>query len=116
MAGLAERVRQELEAELAVASRRVGTQLEWSAAESAVLDLIDANLRRTEDLRADYEAADEVKLKVKLSTELRLLETAVARLLRQIKTDVPVAPSQTTVKARRAANARWEAVRRAEAQ
>lgn len=111
--GLSERVRRELDAELAAASKRAGQRLEWSAQDSALLDLIDANLRRTEDLRAAYEAADEVKLKVKLSTELRLLEQAVARLLKQVRTDVPAAPSLTSVKASRAANARWERARAA---
>ena len=43
-----------------------------------------------------------------LSTELRLLETAVARLLKQIKTRYAAPDSKKTVRARRAANARWE--------
>lgn len=50
---------------------------------------------------------------MKLSTELRLLEQSVARLLRQVKTDLPAAPSATTLKARRAANMRWERERAA---
>jgi hypothetical protein len=44
-----------------------------------VLELISANFDRISDLSADYEGCAETKLRVKLSTELRLLETAVAR-------------------------------------
>ncbi|OBG36199.1 hypothetical protein [Mycolicibacter heraklionensis] len=110
------KVRQELDAELASASRRAGRALEWSAAERAVLELISADFDRISDLRAAYATAaeaGEVKIQVKLSTELRLLEQSVARLLRQVKTDLPAAPSVTTLKARRAANARWERERAA---
>ena len=73
-----------------------------------VLRLISANFDRISDLRADYEACTEAKLRVTLSTELRLLETAVARLLKQIKTRYAAPDSKKTVRARRAANARWE--------
>jgi hypothetical protein len=72
------------------------------------LGLISSNFDRISDLRADYEACTETKLRVKLSTELRLLETAVARLLKQVKTDLPARESGKTLKARRAANARWD--------
>lgn len=105
------KVRAELDAELASASRRAGQTLEWSAAERAVLELISANFDRISDLRAAYATAaeaGEVKIQVKLSTELRLLEQSVARLLRQVKTDLPAPPSATTKRARRAANVRWD--------
>jgi hypothetical protein len=45
--------------------------------------------------------------RVKLSAELRLLEGSLARLLKQVKTDVPAPESQVTIQARRAAMKRW---------
>ena len=54
-----------------------------------------------------YGGSTETKVKVKLSTELRLLETSLARLLKQVKTDIPAPESNRTIQARRAANARW---------
>ena len=104
----ARKVLRELDKELASSSARLGQNLEWGAAERAVLGLIASNFDRIADLRAAYEEAAEVKVRVTLSTELRLLETAVARLLRQVRTDIPAAESQRTVAARRAANARWD--------
>jgi hypothetical protein len=104
----ARKVLRELDKELESAARRSGRSLEWSAADRAVLGLISASFDRISDLNADYEACSETKLKVKLSTELRLLETAAARLLKQIKTDLPAPDGKKTVRARRAANARWD--------
>ena len=45
--------------------------------------------------------------RVKLSAELRLLEGSLARLLKQVKTDVPAPKSQVTIKARHAEMKRW---------
>jgi hypothetical protein len=101
-------VLRELDAELESAGRRAHKKLEWSAAERAILELIAANFDRISDLRKAYAATDEVKVQIKLSTELRLLEQAAARLLKQVKTDLPAPESTTTVRARMAANSRWE--------
>jgi len=46
-------------------------------------------------------------LRIKLATELRLQEKAIADQLKRIKTDLPVAPSRKSQKASQAANARW---------
>ena len=107
----ARKVLRELHKELESASNRAHKELEFSAAERAVLELIAANLDRISDLRTHYEEATEVKVRVKLSTELRLLEQAVARLLKQVRTDLPPAESKTTIAARRAVNTRWDRVR-----
>ncbi|WP_235674636.1 hypothetical protein [Mycolicibacterium pulveris] len=103
----ARKVLRELDAELAASSERTGTTLVWTAADRAVLDAIAANIDRRVDLTADYQASTEPKVRVKLSAELRLLEGALARLLKEVHTDIPAPESQTTIKARRAANARW---------
>lgn len=104
----ARKVLRELDKELESAGRRAHKKLEWSAAERAILDLISANFDRISDLRMAYQDAAEVKVQIKLSTELRLLEQAAARLLKQIKTDLPAPESKTTVRARAAANTRWD--------
>jgi hypothetical protein len=83
----------------------------WTAADRANLDALACNIDRRVDLGRDYEASTEPKVRVKLSAELRLLENAAARLLREIKTDPPQADSLTTIKARRAANVRWNRAR-----
>lgn len=57
---------------------------------------------------AAYEAADEVKVRLKISAKMRLLEQAAARLVKEIKTDVSAPPSQTSMKASRAARTRWD--------
>jgi hypothetical protein len=113
---LARKVLRELDKELESASKRAGKKLEFSAAERAVLDLISADFDRISDLRVAYARAvdaGEVKIQIKLSTELRLLEQSAARLLKQVKTDLPAAESVTTLRARRAANTRWDRDRNA---
>jgi hypothetical protein len=55
-----------------------------------------------------YEVAENLDDKLKLSAEMRLLEQAAARLIKDIKTDIPPAPSLRTIKARRAVRARWD--------
>lgn len=109
----ARKVLRELNDELAASSERLGRTLSWTAAERAVLDAVAANVDRRADLTRAYDAADEAKVRVKLSAELRLLEGALARLLREVSTDVPSPESRTTIKARHAANTRWERERNA---
>jgi hypothetical protein len=104
----ARKVLRELDAELAAASAGVGTNLVWTAADRQLLSLIGDSIDRHVDLAAHYAAADDVKSRVKLSAEMRLLEGSLARLLRQVHTDIPKNESQTTLKARRAARARWD--------
>lgn len=106
----ARRILRELDKELAEAGKQRGQTLEWSAAERAVLDLILDDFDRISDLKAAYTSAaeaGETKLQIKVSTELRLLEQSAARLLKQIKTDLPAAEDKSTVRARTAANVRW---------
>jgi hypothetical protein len=80
----------------------------WSAAERTVLDLVACAVDRKVDLTEQYAATvEDPKLQIKLSGELRLLESTIARLLKQIKTDLPPEPSTTSRKASRAAQTRW---------
>lgn len=102
------RVIGELEDELAASGARAGQELCWDAADRALLDLIAAALDRGTDLAADYQLAEDAKSRMKLSAELRLTEQAIARMLKQVKTDVPQPMSITSMKAQRAARARWD--------
>ncbi|SDC26025.1 hypothetical protein SAMN04488581_0404 [Mycolicibacterium neoaurum] len=85
----------------------MGRPLQWSTAEVEVRRLIAETIDRKVDLASRWADADD-KTALKLSGELRLLEASIARLLKQVKTDMPVSPTQKSQKAARAANARWE--------
>lgn len=81
--------------------------LAWSASERLVLDMVADAIDRKVDLYARYLASDDDKVRVKLSTEIRLLESSVAKLLKSVSTDLPEPQSKTSRKASAAANARW---------
>ena len=99
-----------LNAELAATAKEAGRELVWSAAEREVLDLITEQIDRKVELAQRYDEADQVRVKIALATEVRLTEVAIARLLKTISTEVPVDPplSATSMKARRAAQSRWD--------
>jgi hypothetical protein len=103
----ARKLLQHFDSELAAASARRGDTLVFTPAERAVLDLIGAQIDRKVDLKRLYGGADDAKTLVRLSAELRLLESSVARLLRQVNVDMPAPSSLRTQKAQRAAHARW---------
>jgi hypothetical protein len=106
----AQRVLCALNAELAAAAKEAGRELVWSAAEREVLDLITEQIDRKVELAQRYAEAEQTRLKIALATEVRLTEVAIARLLKLINTEVPVDPplSATSMKARRAAQSRWD--------
>jgi hypothetical protein len=104
----ARKVLADLQKELEEAGARQGRKLVFSAAENAVVLQVCSLLDRKTELLELYEQARSVKTKLKLSQELRLLEQAAARLLKDIKTDLAPAPSLRTQKAQRAARARWD--------
>ena len=97
-----------LDAELAAASEQRGQKLVWTAAESAVLGDIAFTVDRMVRLGRDWSRAEDPKLRIRLSAELRLLETSKARLLKQVLPDLPAPESMRTIRARRAVNARWK--------
>jgi hypothetical protein len=98
-----------LDAELAEVGEARGQQLSWTAAERELLSQLANTVDRRSHVRSLYEkVSGEPKVAVKVSVELRQLDKAVAGLLKQLHTDVPQQESVTTLKARRAANARWE--------
>jgi hypothetical protein len=106
----AQRVLCALDAELAAAPKVAERELVWSAAEREVLDLIAEQIDRKVELAQRYAEAEQTRLKIALATEVRLTEVAIARLLKLINTEVPQDPplSATSMKARRAAQTRWD--------
>jgi hypothetical protein len=97
-----------LNAELAEAAKAAGHELVWSVTEADVISMIAAGVDRRVELSAAYAACDNVNVKLKLATELRLLEQSIARLYRQVSTEVPAPQSVTSMKASRAAHSRWD--------
>jgi hypothetical protein len=96
-----------LDAELAANAEDLGQPLEFSAAENVVRELIACTVDRRQDLWGRYHSSDETKERIKLSAECRLLETSLARLLRQVSPDVPEPRSRVSEKASAAAAVRW---------
>jgi len=104
----ARKLRRELDKELAANAAHAGEELVWTASERAILERVSATIDHISDLSRDYAAADDAKLRMKLSGEIRLLDGLLTRLLKQVRTDVPQPESLRTIKARRAAQVRWE--------
>ena len=106
-------VLRDLDSELAAVSERTGRSLVWTSADKALLSLIADTVDRKVDLTVLYDATPDITPRVKLSAEIRLLEGSLARLLRQIKADVPEVHHQQepsyvrSARASRAAKARW---------
>jgi hypothetical protein len=108
----ANKVRRDLQKELAESAAGSGDELVWSAAEVEIIDLIQAQIDRKTELSAAYtKAADDPKVRCKLSAEMRLLENSIARLLKMVKTEAPPQPheSKRSRNARQAARSRWGA-------
>lgn len=103
----ARRIRRELDKELAAAAARSGSPLVWTAQDRVVLDMITSTVDRKCDLERFYAEAEEAKARVKLAAEIRLCEAHLARLVKQVRTDIPQPESLRAIKARRAAQARW---------
>jgi hypothetical protein len=104
----ARRVLRELDKELAASSARQRQMVVWSAQEQAILGQISSILDRKVEFLEAYEAAEEITLRLKISAEVRLLEQAAARLVKEIKTDIPAAPSLRSRNASKAARTRWD--------
>jgi hypothetical protein len=100
-------LRKSLDSELAAVANITGGELVWDATELALLELIATAVDRQVDLRRDYAEAENAKTRLKIATELRLIESHLARLLKQVKVEAPKQDSLTTIKARNAVNVRW---------
>jgi hypothetical protein len=66
---------------------------------------------RGADVAARYERTRETKVRIKVGAELRQLDKSIMLLVKNIRTEMPAPESLVTVKARRAAQARWDTAR-----
>jgi hypothetical protein len=87
----ARKICRDLDKELEAVGQQQGQTLVWSAQERPIIGLISAQIDWKCELLEAYEPSTDAKIRCKLSSEARLLETSNARLLRQVKTDVPAA-------------------------
>ena len=97
----AQRLLDELDAELAANGAAAGRSLGWSASERQIISMAAV------ELAAAYAEAVDVKDKIKVSREIRLQEMATTRLLSKVSTAVPAPESLRSIKARNAVNKRW---------
>jgi hypothetical protein len=104
----ARKLRRELNAELAFVAQQTGQTLVWSTAEAALIERAMATVDRIGDLQKDYDAAETAKQRLVISTEIRLCDGQLARLLKAVKVEAPRQESLTTIKARQAVNVRWQ--------
>ena len=104
----AQKLLDDLDRELAAAGEARGEPLVWSAAEIQARELLADTVDRRADVAARYDRARDTKVKLKVSQEVRQLDKAILFLLNAIRTDIPAPESLTTLKARRAAMARWD--------
>ncbi len=110
-----------LDAELASNGKRRGQTLSWSAADNELREQLAALIDRRQVLQrlwAKAEKAEDAKIAVKCSVEIRQIGKDVKRLLEAIKTDMAPAKTLTSIKAAHASNTRWarERARNAAAQ
>jgi hypothetical protein len=104
----ARKLRRELNAELASVAAQTGQTLVWSTAESALIERAMCTVDRLQDLQADYADAGTPKQRLAISTEIRLCDGQLARLLKAVRVEAPKQESMTTIKARQAVNVRWQ--------
>jgi len=103
-----------LDEELASAAKATGQDLVWSCQEQDLIGMLADAVDRRVELSKQYAQLRDRKdlgLRIKLAGELRLLEGSISRLHRQITVEVPQPKSIMSIKASRAANARWDRVR-----
>jgi hypothetical protein len=98
-----------LNAELAQVTQQTGQNLVWSTAEAALISRAMSTVDRIVDLEKDYAEAATAKQRLAISTEIRLCDGQLARLLKAVRVEAPkAAETLTTIKARAAVNARWQ--------
>ena len=73
----AQQVLDGLDEELAAAAKTVGTSLVWSAGDNQLREYIAAHVDRRAALQLEYDSTDDKRLRIALSTELRLTESSL---------------------------------------
>jgi len=92
--------------------------LVWTAGDNQLREYIAAHVERRASLQVEYDGTEDNRLRIALSTELRLTEQSLARLIKQLLSALPTPEdekplSATSIKARKAARSRWDRARQA---
>lgn len=105
----AETLLAELDSELARSSETAGVTLSWTPAERQHLDMIADTIDRRTHLQGRYNNTDPLDAKnlCRYSTEIRLCDALVSRLLQRVSTDVAPPMGQRSRRAQHAALSRW---------
>lgn len=112
----ARKLARDLQIELEAHGEAHGVSLSWSVPELAIIEQIQDQIDRKQQVMAAYDAATDDKTRLKFSAEARLLEGSIGRLLKLINTTpaIKTAPprrniydEQASRHGRKAANARW---------
>lgn len=113
----AETLLAELDSELSHSSAASGVPLSWTPAERRHLDMIADTIDRRVHLQGRYDNTDPTDTKnlCRLSTEIRLCDALVSRLLAKVTTEVAAPMSQRSRRAQHAALSRHTRERRATA-
>jgi hypothetical protein len=112
----AQRFLREMHAELQSNAEATGLTLAFSATERQTLGDVADHIDRKVELAKLYDDAEDVRVKVALATELRLIEASITRMLRTVDMCAPAAEDDaedeamtpTQRKARAAAQSRWK--------
>lgn len=96
-----------LDAELEAASKAAGADLIWSAAEEQIRELLADAVDRRDELNRRYKSIEMLSLRLKVASEIRLLDATIPKLLAQLSTEIEQPMSVVSQKASKAANARW---------
>ena len=111
-----------MDAELGRVAEVIGADLTWSPAEQELLDTVEREVNRRAGLEAALADCEDPgsNRALKIATEVRLIEAQVARLVKALRRDMQkllatkpseeptnAQPSIVSIKASRAANARW---------
>jgi hypothetical protein len=116
----ARKLLESLNSELADASIGVapaGQKLAWSAEETQLLTMIGDTVDRKGYLARQFDDAETVTQRIAISVEIRLLESAAAKLLTQLRASVKqslqaasphTGGNQRSRRASKAAHARWD--------
>lgn len=90
------------------AAKRGHSEIRWDHVETQQREQLADLVDRGQEMKVLFDAAEDPALKVKISNELRQIDKAIGNLVAAIKVDAEPAPSVTSIKARKAANARWD--------
>jgi hypothetical protein len=99
-----------LDADLAGTGAATGDELIWDTNDNEIREAVALTIDRRARLRQLWEQTTDESLLVKLSVELRQVDSAIAKMLKDLQASIepPEPKSLTSIKASRAAATRWQ--------